>query len=209
MRRPWLSASTTTRPRPGLSRASSFNMHLAWLYLLHAEFTRDGVDYRYWQPGTSRRLEKRDGEPKRWELARSVRQRWPLHQDAVRANLDFFIGLRNMIEHRFTRNQRSLSESVSGHAQALLLNYEEELTTQFGLTASLATRLRFPVFVGSFTTEGRRRSSRCGKHCRSPADLPCRIRREARPDGQWGLPLRTSASGLPRARAQRPDGSYC
>ncbi len=130
------------------------HMHLAWLYLLHAEFTRDGTDYRYWLSGTPRRLDKRDGEPKRWELSRSVRSRWPLPQEPVRANLEFFIGLRNMIEHRFARTQRALSESVSGHAQALLLNYEAELTTQFGLKVSLATRLRFPVFVGSFTTEG-------------------------------------------------------
>lgn len=24
------------------------HMHLAWLYLLHAEFLRDGTDFRYW-----------------------------------------------------------------------------------------------------------------------------------------------------------------
>jgi hypothetical protein len=34
------------------------------------------------------------------------------------------------------------------------VNYESELTSQFGAEASLAHRLRFPVFVGSFTEEG-------------------------------------------------------
>jgi hypothetical protein len=76
--------------------------------------------------------------------------------DPVRSNLAFFIGLRNKIEHRYARQQPALFVALAGHAQALLLNYEEELTTQFGVVESLATRLRFPVFVGSFTDEGER-----------------------------------------------------
>src|SRR4051812_47280396 len=39
------------------------HMHLAWLYLLHAEFTRDNIDYRYWKRDNPRRLERLDGEP--------------------------------------------------------------------------------------------------------------------------------------------------
>jgi hypothetical protein len=130
------------------------HMHLAWLYLLHAEFTRDRIDHRYWRRDNPRRLEKVGGEPRRWELAKCARERWPDPQDPVPANLEFFIGLRNKVEHRFAREQQALSAAVSGQAQALLLNYEDELTTQFGAASSLATRLRFPVFVGSFTSEG-------------------------------------------------------
>jgi hypothetical protein len=145
------------------------HMHLSWLYLLHAEFSRDGVDYRYWRRDKPHLLERVDGEPKRWELARCVRHRWPDAADPVRANLDFFIALRNKIEHRYARYQRSLSEAARGHSQALLLNYEEELSSQFGTTASLATRLRFPIFVGSFTTEGERSLTRLRE--RMPAPL--------------------------------------
>ncbi|MGY1838439.1 MULTISPECIES: DUF3644 domain-containing protein [unclassified Modestobacter] len=131
------------------------HMHLAWLYLLHAELTRDGVDYRYWRPeGRTRRLVKVDGEPKRWELATCVQHRWPDSSDPVRANLGFFIALRNKIEHRYARHQEALAAAVGGQAQALLLNYEEEVTGQFGADSSLATRLRFPLFVGSFTDAG-------------------------------------------------------
>lgn len=63
-------ASLAVRLYNNPSEARSFegfvvHMHLAWLYLLHAELTRDGVDYRYWhQQGRSRRLERVDGEPK-------------------------------------------------------------------------------------------------------------------------------------------------
>jgi len=132
------------------------HMHLAWLYLLHAQLTRDDVDYRYWRKDNPRLLEKVDGEPKRWELAKCVKERWPDEKDPVRANLEFFIGIRNRVEHRYARQQQALAAVVGGQAQALLLNYEEELVAQFGPAASLATRLRFPVFVGSFTDEGER-----------------------------------------------------
>jgi hypothetical protein len=37
------------------------HMHLAWLYLLHAEFLRDGIDYRYRQKDSPRRFANRAG----------------------------------------------------------------------------------------------------------------------------------------------------
>ncbi len=144
------------------------HMHLAWLYLLHAEFTRDGVDFRYRQRDNPRLLEKIDGEPKRWELAKSVRERWSNERDPIRANLEFFIGLRNKVEHRFAQRQQALSAVVGGQGQSLLLNYEEELVGQFGSAASLATRLRFPVFIGSFTDEGERSLRRLRKTLPAP-----------------------------------------
>ncbi len=120
------------------------HMHVAWLYLLHAEFARDKVDTRYWKTeGKRRLLERIDGEPKQWEFARSVRERWTSDQDPIRANLEFFIGLRNKIEHRYAkRAQLALTALLGGQAQALLLNYEEELVAKFGVEHSLATRLR-------------------------------------------------------------------
>ncbi|MCU1673476.1 MAG: hypothetical protein JWN77_1589 [Frankiales bacterium] len=130
------------------------HMHMAWLYLLHAEMTRDKIDFRYRDKANPRRFVKVDGEFKQWELAKCVEYRWADAADPVRANLDFFISLRNKIEHRYARQQETLALALGGHAQALLLNYEEETTSQFGLERSLATRLRFPIFVGTFTTEG-------------------------------------------------------
>lgn len=130
------------------------HMHMAWLYLLHARFLRDGIDYRYHDRENPRRFVKVDGEFKRWELARCAEERWPDPNDAVRKNLEFFIGLRNRIEHRHTRQDKNLALAVNGHAQALLLNFEAQLTSTFGSDYSLATVLRFPIFVGTFTTEG-------------------------------------------------------
>lgn len=179
------------------------HMHLAWLYLLHAELTRDGVDYRYHRKDNPRRLVKIDGEPKQWELARCVAERWPDSGDPVRLNLEFFIGLRNKIEHRYVRQQDALAATLSGHAQALLVNYDERLTTQFGLAESLATRLRFPVFVGSFTHEGEQTLRRLRKSL--PASLRTFIAEyhaglsiEAQSDPRFELRLRVMNELAPK-----------
>ncbi|GAA2722321.1 hypothetical protein CAE01nite_15810 [Cellulomonas aerilata] len=81
------------------------HMHLAWLYLLHAEFTRDGADYRYWRRDNPRRLDKVDGEARRWELARSAKERWPNSEVPCERTSTFFIGLQNKVEHRFAGDQ--------------------------------------------------------------------------------------------------------
>jgi hypothetical protein len=184
------------------------HMHLAWLYLLHGEFRRDHVDTRYRQAGNPRRIERVDGEAKLWELAKCVTERWP-DQSPVRANIEFFIALRNKIEHRYTRFQQELALAVGGKSQALLLNFEEELTTQFGARYSLGTKLRFPLFIGSFTTDGQLALERL--HARLPGDLKRFIVRstqalphEVRDDDKYDLRLRVflelvknPASGLP------------
>jgi hypothetical protein len=130
------------------------HMHLAWLYLLHAEFMRDDVDFRYWDRTHKRRLLKVDGEPKRWELERSMKDRWPSDTEPVRANLALFIRLRNRLEHRHAHADEALMLNLAGHAHALLVNSESELTAQFGDNHSLALRLRLPIFVGTFTPQG-------------------------------------------------------
>lgn len=184
------------------------HMHLACLYLLHAQFQRDGVDYRYHQIDNPRRLEKVNGEPRTWELAKCVRVRWP-DQSAARANIEFFIALRNKIEHRYTKFQQELALAVGGKSQALLLNFEEELTTQFGPNFSMATKLRFPVFIGSFTTEGQqaleRLHSRLPKGLRrfiaeSVSELPDQVRDDQNFDMRLRVFLelvKNPASGLP------------
>jgi hypothetical protein len=130
------------------------HMHLAWLYLLHAKLTRDGIDIRYHEKNAPRRLVKVDGEAKIWELSKCVQKRWPEDANPVRSNVEFFIALRNKIEHRYARVQDALALAVSGYTQAHLLNFEDELTGAFGSQYSLAGRLRFPVFVGAFTPAG-------------------------------------------------------
>lgn len=124
------------------------HMHIAWLYLLHARFAREGVDFRYRMPNG--RFERIDGEPKTWDLQKCVEQRWP-DSGPVRKNLELTIQLRNKIEHRY---HEAIALVTSGYAQALLLNFEEELTSTFDPKFSLGEQLRFPVFIGSITALG-------------------------------------------------------
>lgn len=48
----------------------------------------------------------------------------------------------------------ALTLNLSGHAHALLMNFEGELTSQLGGEETLAIRLRIPLFVGTFSPPG-------------------------------------------------------
>lgn len=124
------------------------HMHMAWLYLLHARFARDSIDYRYWENGGH--LMRVDGEPKTWELARCLVEEYPNENDPVRRNVEFFTQLRNKIEHRY---EELLSVVIAGKTQAHVLNYEQACVELFGNDEGLAESLRFPVFVSSLTSD--------------------------------------------------------
>lgn len=134
--------------QPRRLEAFLVHMHIAWTYLLHAEFKRDGFDIRCRLPNG--RLERVDGEPKTWGLTRCIDERWP-DDGAVKKNLQITIGLRNKIEHRY---HEAVAVVTSGYAQSLLVNFEEEMTGFFGPAASLGSELRFPIFVGAITALG-------------------------------------------------------
>jgi hypothetical protein len=124
------------------------HMHLAWLHLLHAEFEQAGTPYVY---RTARgRIMRIDGEPKTWDLERCLAERYAAN-DPVRANLEFFVALRNKIEHRY---QHALAAVTSGMSHALVINYEAERVARFGRDFSLAGELRFPVFLETLPPPG-------------------------------------------------------
>jgi hypothetical protein len=125
------------------------HMNLAWLYLHHARFERDGIDYRYREAG-GRRFVRVDGEVKRWELSHCLREAFPAQPSPIRANVEFFIKIRNKIEHRY---ERLLAVALAGKTQAHILDYEETLTDWFGSKEGLGDDLRFPVFVSSLTPD--------------------------------------------------------
>jgi hypothetical protein len=119
------------------------HMHLGWQYLLQAERVRDGLEIHY-RDSKNRYLRTKDGDKKTWDLQSCADARFPMPSDLVRANLEFFIGLRNKVEHRY---QDSLIAATAGQAHALVINYETELVGSFGGGESLGEYLRFPVFV--------------------------------------------------------------
>ncbi|MCL4554409.1 MAG: DUF3644 domain-containing protein [Actinobacteria bacterium] len=140
--------------RPGARKPlESFliHMHIAWTHLLQAEFERDSVSYYYRDRRTPSRYLKVDGERKVWELDRCVQERWKDPRDPVRNNLQLTIKLRNRIEHRY---QAGLMVAAAGFAQALVINFEEELVTQFGPAYSIADQVHLPIALGTFSREG-------------------------------------------------------
>lgn len=130
------------------------HMHLAWLYLLQAEWAKAGRDYRIQRTDNPRRYVRIDGEYKSRELTWFVNEKYS-ESDPVRANLDFFIRLRNKVEHRHSGTSETLLLAVSGQCHAQIVNYEKALTELAGNEESLAGILRFPVFVGGFTNYGK------------------------------------------------------
>jgi hypothetical protein len=99
-------------------------------------------------------VQKVDGEPKVWELAKCIRERIADERDPVRANLEFFLKFRNKIEHRYdAKAMAALGLMIAGKAQSYICNFEDMLVGEFGAKESLATELRFPVFLTTLTPE--------------------------------------------------------
>ncbi|MQC25336.1 MAG: DUF3644 domain-containing protein [Chloroflexi bacterium] len=130
----------------GASGPAAFVVHaqIAWRLLCHAKFEQDGTDYWYRRNGRRFRV---NGDFRAWELSRSLRELYP-DDDPLRRNIEFFIGIRDMVEHRLARDVATV---ISGKVQALILNYEGALRGWFD--DSLADDLRFPIFLSTLSDD--------------------------------------------------------
>jgi hypothetical protein len=119
-------------------------MIMAWTRLLHAFFNTTIGD-RYYYKKKNGRYELIDGERKSWELNTCIKKYGKL-SEPVEKNLQFFISLRNKIEHRHI-DKREVDALIFGECQALLYNYETNLMELFGkqyaLNESLVYSLQF------------------------------------------------------------------
>ena len=116
-------------------------MVIAWRSLFHAIFEKRRVNYFYTknEDGTPVII---DGEEKAWDLSRCVKKYFGGATTPVSANLEFIIGLRNRIEHRYVP---TLDLHVAGECQALVLNYDELLVEEFSDYYALRESLVFPI----------------------------------------------------------------
>lgn len=116
-------------------------MVIAWTALLHAVFFKRKGKPFYRKP--SGRFVKVDGDRKHWELDECLRQYFGNDtQNAIRRNLEFFIPLRNKIEHR---SLPELDSSIFGECQAMLLNFDEVMAKEFGPKYCLRECLAFSL----------------------------------------------------------------
>ena len=116
-------------------------MVIAWTSLFHAVFFRKKT--KPFRRKANKRYEKIEGDFKYWELDECLRQYYGADtSNPVRKNLEFFIPLRNKIEHR---SMPQLDASIFGECQAMLLNFDEMLEQEFGTKYCLRESLSFSL----------------------------------------------------------------
>ncbi len=127
-------------------------MVIAWTYLLHANYRRRGIEYRYYSmTGNRRRYDRtKNGSYKYWELERCLNDKAsPVDKDTAN-NLRFLIGLRHEIEHQMTR---SLDNFLSGRYQACSLNYNFYIQKLFGSRYAIDNYLTYSIQFVELTEE--------------------------------------------------------
>lgn len=126
-------------------RSGSFivHMHIAWNALLLAVFLKRDIKPYYFDSET-KKPEIIDGDYKTWDLSKCAKEYWKGGEYAAYKNLEFFVGLRNKIEHSL---MPELDLDIFGECQALLVNFENTITREFGdkyaLIETLSMSLQF------------------------------------------------------------------
>ena len=148
-----LAVETYNRPSAHFrSGAYVVLMNIAWTSLFHALFIRRRIRPFYRKPG-SPRFQKVDGDYRRWELAECLRQHFGTQNPPLRKNLEFFIAIRNKIEHC---TLAELDPEIYGECQAMLLNFEKTLCDQFGDRCAINGGLTYSLQFSATSSPGRR-----------------------------------------------------
>ena len=139
-----LAVEVYNKPRTTFrSQAYIVLMIIAWTRLFHAYFNKT-IGSRYYHK-KSGRYEYLNGERKAWDL-KTCMNKYEGLSEPVKANLQFFIDLRNKIEHHNVA-KREVDVLIFGECQSLLYNYENILIALFGeeyaINESLAFALQF------------------------------------------------------------------
>jgi hypothetical protein len=132
-------------------------MMIAWTYIFHAYFNLN-IGQKYFYKLVNGRYQIIDGEKKAWELRTCINKYGKL-SEAVQANLGFFIGLRNKIEHRSVGN-RDVDAVIFGECQSLLYNYETTLASIFGEDYSINENLVYSLQFSRLRTPEQSQANR-------------------------------------------------
>lgn len=132
-------------------------MVIAWTRLLHAYFHHSKGN-RYYYKHKNGRFKIIDGDRKAWELNTCIKKYGKL-SDPVEANLKFFIGLRNKIEHR-SISKREVDTHIFGECQSLLYNYENTLIVLFGEEFALNEHLAYSLQFSRIRTKEQEQANR-------------------------------------------------
>ncbi|MDR2130280.1 MAG: DUF3644 domain-containing protein [Odoribacteraceae bacterium] len=117
-------------------------MIIAWTSLFHAIFFKQKVKPFYREKG-KKKFEKKDDDYHYWELKTCIKEYFKDDtQNPIRRNLEFFIPLRNKIEHR---SIPEIDPDLFAECQALLLNYDKTLEKEFGIDYCIRESLSFSL----------------------------------------------------------------
>lgn len=132
-------------------------MIMAWTRLFHAYFNSTIGD-RYYYKKKNKRYEIIDSEKKAWELSTCIKEHGKL-SSGVESNLNFFIKLRNKIEHRHIE-KREVDTLIFGECQSLLFNYESQLIDFFGDSYSINEALVYSLQFSQIRTRQQDKANR-------------------------------------------------
>lgn len=113
-------------------------MCIAWTSLLHAIFYKKKIKPIYKEKG---RFKKINGEIQYWEL-KTCSAKYFDSNNPIRKNLEFFIPLRNKIEHKFLPE---LDANIFAECESLLLNFDKVVEKEFGAKYCLRESLSFAL----------------------------------------------------------------
>lgn len=141
--------------------------NISWLYLLHAYYRENEIEYRYFTQGNIRRRfdKTKRGAFKYWELERCLNEDDCPIDTITKANLKFLIGLRHEIEHQMTDK---IDEYLSARFQACCLNYNGYIKSLFGVSYGIDKHLSLSLQFSSINEEH-------ASQLREFTDLPANI----------------------------------
>lgn len=117
-------------------------MVISWTSLFHAIFFRRKVK-PFYKEKNGRRYIKLDGDYKYWELDTCLERYYGDDTgNPLRKNLEFFIKLRNITEHK---SLPEIDSNIFGECQAMVLNFDEIMEKEFGVKYCLREALSFSL----------------------------------------------------------------
>lgn len=117
---------------------------IAWTYILHAWFKRQGIPYKYPDGKT------KGGADKYWDLGKCLDSPKCPVPSGVKLNLEFLIEIRHEIEHRSTNR---IDDALGAKLQACAINFNDFLKKEFGAQYGLEKRLPLALQFVTFGTE--------------------------------------------------------
>ena len=115
-------------------------MCIAWTSLFHAYFYREKIKPIY--KDKNGRFKRVNGELFYWELQECVKKYFKTENSAIRKNIEFFIPLRNKLEHKF---MPEIDPDIFAECESFLLNFDKIIEKEFGEEHRLRETLSFAL----------------------------------------------------------------